>query len=148
MVNNPTVRALVVLLFLSFAGGCASLGQDAEVQVVQLVKSTESWDGRQLPAYPDGRPEVTILRITIPPKYRLPMHKHPVINAGVLLKGELTVITESGETLHLKPYDSLVEVVEKWHYGVNEGDEPAEIIVFYAGEKGKPITVKKTGDKK
>jgi len=23
-----------------------------------------------------------------------------------------------------------------------EGDEPAEIIVFYAGEKGEPITIK------
>jgi quercetin dioxygenase-like cupin family protein len=135
-------RVVYSILLLGLLSGCASIGYDADVQVVQLVKSTRSWDGRQLPSYPNGRPEVTILRITIPPKYTLPVHKHPVINAGVLLKGELTVITKKGETLHLKPYDPIVEVVEKWHYGINEGDEPVEIIVFYAGEEGKPITVK------
>ena len=72
------------------------------------------------------------------------MHKHLVINAGVLLTGKLTVVAEDGHTLHLKAGDSIVELVNKWHYGRNEGDEPAEIIVFYAGTPGTPITVKKT----
>jgi quercetin dioxygenase-like cupin family protein len=44
----------------------------------------------------------------------------------------------------MKAGDSIVEVVNKWHYGINEGNEPAEIIVFYAGIKGKPVTVEKT----
>ena len=35
-----------------------------------------------------------------------------------------------------------MEVVHTWHYGINDGDGPAEIIVFYAGEKDTPITVK------
>jgi len=43
----------------------------------------------------------------------------------------------------MKPYDPIVEVVNTWHYGRNEGDKPAEIIVFYAGEKGDPVTIKK-----
>lgn len=72
------------------------------------------------------------------------MHEHPVINAGVLLKGELTVVTEGGKTLHLKAGDALIEVVDTWHYGKNEGAEPAEIIVFYAGTEDEPITVRKT----
>ncbi len=109
-----------------------------------LVKSSSSWDGEILPDYPKGKPEVTILRITIPPKVQLPLHKHLVINAGVLLKGELTVVTEDKKTLHLKAGDSIVEVVNKWHYGKNEGNEPAEIIVFYAGIRGTPITIKET----
>jgi hypothetical protein len=33
-------------------------------------------------------------------------------------------------------------VVNTWHYGINEGDLPAEIIVFYAGVVDSPITVK------
>jgi quercetin dioxygenase-like cupin family protein len=70
------------------------------------------------------------------------LHQHPVINAGVLLQGELTVETNEGKTLHLKAGDPIVEVVNTWHYGINEGDEPAEIIVFYAGVQGKPITTK------
>lgn len=113
------------------------------VTVDTLAKTSSSWDGTALPGYPKGEPEITILRITVPPKVQLPLHKHPVINAGVLLKGQLTVVTEDKETLHLKAGDAIVELVNKEHYGKNEGDEPAEIIVFYAGAKGRPITVKK-----
>lgn len=114
------------------------------VDVEILAKTNESWDGRDLPNYPEGKPNITILRIKIPPKVELPLHEHPVINAGVLLKGELTVVTKDRETLHLKAGDSIVEVVDKWHYGKNEGTETAEIIVFYAGIQGSPITIKET----
>lgn len=118
--------------------------QDAKaVKVDVLAKTSSSWDEKALPAYKKGRPEVTILKITIPPRTELPLHKHPVINAGVLLKGELTVVTEANDTLHLKAGESIVEVVNTWHYGINEGNEPAEIIVFYAGLQDIPITIKK-----
>jgi len=137
----------LVLLVLSVHGSAYALQdqpvQQAEaVQVVRLIQSLNSWDGTPLPAYPAGQPEVTILRITVPPGVRLPLHEHPVINAGVLLRGELTVVTEQGEALHLKAGEPIVEVVDKWHYGTNEGSEPAEIIVFYAGVQGESITVK------
>ena len=112
------------------------------VKVDVLAKTSASWEGRSLPNYAKGKPEITILRIKIPQGVQLPLHKHPVINAGVLLKGELTVVTKDQETLHLKAGDSIVEVVDKWHYGINEGKEPAEIIVFYAGVQGIPITIK------
>jgi quercetin dioxygenase-like cupin family protein len=112
------------------------------IKVEVLAKTSVSWDGRDLPNYPKGKPEITILRIKIPPKVQLPLHEHPVINAGVLLKGELTVVTRDRETLHLKAGDSIVEVVGRWHYGKNESNEPAEIIVFYAGVRDKPITIK------
>ncbi|MCJ7773993.1 MAG: cupin domain-containing protein [Desulfobacterales bacterium] len=115
----------------------------ATVKVETLAKSKSSWDGNTLPKYGKGQPEITILRITIPPGDQLPLHHHPVINAGVLLTGELTVITEDNKTLHLKAGDSIVEVVNTWHYGKNEGKDPAEIIVFYAGISGDPITIKK-----
>lgn len=111
-------------------------------QVEVLAKTSSSWDQSQLPPYPEGIPEITILRITIPPGLQLPLHRHPVINAGVLLKGELTVTAEDHKVLHLNAGDSIVELVNKWHYGKNEGDEPAEIIVFYAGVVDEPITVK------
>ena len=52
-------------------------------------------------------------------------------------------MTEDNETLHMKAGDSIVEVVDKWHYGKNEGNVPAEIIVFYAGIVDTPITIKK-----
>ncbi len=110
--------------------------------VETLAKTSSSWDGKVLPNYPQGKPEITILRIRIPAGTKLPMHEHPVINAGVLLSGELTVVTKDKKMLHLKAGDSIVEVVNKAHYGKNEGTKTAEIIVFYAGEVDKPITIK------
>ena len=129
-----------VLLALLLPGHArAPEPEPEEVQV--LAQTTVSWDGTPLPRYPRAQPEITILRIVIPPHTQLPLHKHPVINAGVLLRGSLTVEAEDGQVLHLEAGDSIVELVNQWHYGRNDGDEPAEIIVFYAGVPGKPITV-------
>jgi hypothetical protein len=61
-----------------------------------------------------------------------------VINAGVLISGQLTIVTADGKTLHLKAGDPIVEVVNTLHYGINQGKVPAEIIVFYAGAVGTP----------
>ena len=131
-----------ICLILLFTGHVWAQEENA-VKIDVLAKTSISWDGMDLPQYEKGKPEITILKIKIPPKTKLPLHKHPVINAGVLLKGTLTVVTEDEEILRLKAGDSIVEVVNKWHYGINEGDEFAEIIVFYAGVEGSLITIKK-----
>jgi quercetin dioxygenase-like cupin family protein len=135
-------KLLYGICFVLFFSSNALAKDVITVQVDQLAKSSLSWDGNHLPDYLKGTPEVTILRIKIPPGANLPLHKHPVINAGVLLSGVLTVFTEDGKTLHLKAGDSIVEVVNTWHYGKNEGGETAEILVFYAGVVGMPITIK------
>lgn len=130
--------------FLLLLGDCLLAAEPAGGVTAQtLVQSTKSWDGSKLPAYPKGQPEITILKITIPPGARLPIHKHPVINAAVMLRGELRVVAEGGKTQVLKKGDCLVELVNKWHYGENRGRKPVEILVFYAGIKGTPVTVKK-----
>ncbi len=140
----PGMR-LNVFLYITLAllfGLQAYAREPIAVKVETLVKSGSSWNGQVLPDYPEGRPEVTILRIAIPAGVKLPMHKHPVINAGVMTKGELAVTTAGGQVLHLKEGDPVVEVVDTWHYGENKGDEPAEIIVFYAGIEGEPLSIK------
>ncbi|MEY4484386.1 MAG: hypothetical protein RL693_1838 [Verrucomicrobiota bacterium] len=109
----------------------------------ELVKSTKSWDGDTLPAYPKGQPEISIRRIIIPAGAKLETHLHLVINAGVLLSGELTVVKVDGPTLHLKAGDPIVELVNKRHHAINEGKVPAEIVVVYAGVVGAQPTVLK-----
>jgi len=133
-----------ICLVLLLSSNVLLAGENA-VHVDVLAKTSLSWDGSRLPEYSKGTPEITILRIKIPPGVRLPLHKHPVINAGVLLNGELTVVTEDKRTLHLKAGESIVEVVDKWHYGKNDGNETAEIIVFCAGVLDTPISVEKQG---
>lgn len=112
------------------------------VTVDVLSKTTKSWDGTELLTYPEGIPEITILKITIPPNVKLSWHKHLVINAGIMLTGELSVITRDNEKLVLKAGDAIVEVVNKWHHGINEGPDPVEIVVFYAGVLDEPLSIK------
>ena len=132
----------VLCLTVLLSGNAWAVDANA-VDVDVLSKTGSSWDGRVLPDYPKGKPEITILRIKIPPGAELPLHKHPVINAGLLLSGELTVVTEDNRRLRLNAGESIVEVVNTWHYGKNEGDKDAEIVVFYAGIAGAPITINK-----
>ena len=133
------IVGICIVFFLSIN---AWADDPKNVVVETLAKSSTSWDGVVLSEYPKGKPEITILRIKIPAGAELLMHEHPVINAGVLLSGELTVVAKDKKTLHLKAGDSIVEIVNKAHYGKNEGTKMAEIIVFYAGTVDKPITVK------
>jgi quercetin dioxygenase-like cupin family protein len=137
------VRLLPTLLLLVILSTPVCALETTGVAVETLARGSVSWEGTELPAYPQGQPQVTILRIRIPPGTTLPMHTHPVINAGVLISGALTVITEKNETLRLKAGDPIIEVVDKWHYGKNEGTEPADIIVFYAGTTESPLSVKR-----
>jgi quercetin dioxygenase-like cupin family protein len=129
--------------FAQSKDGDASKKQNlGEIKVIQILKSSKQWDGSPLPPYPSKNPEITILSYEIPPGIRLPMHKHPVINAGVVLQGKLTVITKDGKQLNLNAGDSIVELVDKWHYGVNQDTVPVKLIMFYAGEVGTPLVIK------
>ena len=76
-----------------------------------LAKSGASWNGAALPAYPTTAPEITVVRITIPPHHALPLHKHPIINAGYLVSGAITVVAESGEKHEVRAGDALIELV-------------------------------------
>lgn len=138
------MKKLVCVLFLASLLTAALQAQDSTgVTISVLAKGDSSWAGTLLPAYPDKQPEITILKITIAPGAALPMHRHPVINAGVVLSGELTVVTEAGQTNHLKAGEGLIEVVDRWHYGKNDGKVPVVLVVFYAGAVGQPVTLYK-----
>ncbi len=43
--------------------------------------------------------------------------------------------------MQLQAGQGLIEMLNQPHYGTNNGTEPAEIVVVYAGVKGQPITV-------
>jgi quercetin dioxygenase-like cupin family protein len=112
-----------------------------EISAEVLSKTTTSWNGATLTDYPDGQPEITILKVIIPPKATLHWHKHPVINAGYVAKGQLKVETESNDVLNLKQGDTIVELIDTWHRGINETKNPVELIVFYAGVVGSPLSI-------
>ena len=137
---------LVMLLTLPLGAGeiRADDGHGAEklgVTIKELVNSTKEWDGQSLPEYPDGQAEIKVLRIKIPSGVTLPWHYHPVINAAVILKGNLELYLEDGRTKVFGPGEALVEVVNTVHAGKSIGNDDVELVVFYAGSKGQSTTV-------
>lgn len=112
-----------------------------EIEKNILVKTTKSWNGDTLPLYSKGQPEITIIRIKIQPGEKLPWHYHPFANAGVLISGELKVVTKKGEVLYLTAGKSIVETVNTLHYGINESKEVADLIIVYSGIEDKSVTI-------
>ena len=106
-----------------------------------LLKSSTQRNGDLLPKYPRSNPEITILKITIPPKTGLPPHTHPVINSGVILKGVLELTNKDGTKQIFKKDEAFNEVINIVHTAKVIGETPVEVIVFYAGTKKLPITI-------
>ncbi|MNQ96213.1 Cupin domain protein [compost metagenome] len=153
MSSHPPVKSrfttvLVSSLFLFSGSVHASTAVTAEpqIEVTQLLKTTQSWDGAQYRKYPEGQPEVSVLRYKIPAHSSLPWHTHPVVNVAYVISGHLTVIRkDNAKTLVIGPGDVLPEIVGAFHRG-ESGDEPVELIVFYAGTPTVPLTVKSKPD--
>lgn len=110
------------------------------IQSETLLQSRASWDGEPYTAYPAGQPQLSVLKITIPPHTQLKWHTHPMPNAAYILSGELTVEKkEDGKTQHFTAGQVVAELVDALHRG-ETGDAPVTLIVFYAGIEGMPLS--------
>ncbi len=138
--------ALLLLFTVQFAAepACSHDGHGAAklgVKVKELANSSKEWDGNLLPNYPEGQPEIKVLRIQIPAGVTLPWHYHPVINAAVVLEGSLKLYLKNGTTKTYGPGEALIEVVGTVHAGQAIGSDDVDVLVVYAGAKGMPTTV-------
>lgn len=131
------------LLCLSLTGcisTSASLDPPAPTTIEReiLLQSSSSWDGTPYTAYPDGRPELSVLKIKIPANSALGWHTHPIPNAAYIAKGELTIEIQDGKSKTFKQGEVLSEVVDIIHRG-KTGNQPTELVIFYAGSPGIPL---------
>ncbi len=126
---------LILLIFTS----TTVFGANSET----VIKTNVYWNQEPIKAIHIEQPQVTILKITIPTGEKLSMHKHPMLNVGYMIKGELTVYSEKGEKLVLKAGDPIVELVDTWHYGENTGPEDVVLVVTYVGNKEEDLSIKK-----
>ena len=108
-----------------------------------VLNTTSTWDGTEYNKLKIKKPEVTVLKITINVGEELPMHKHDLVNIAYVKKGTLTVVTDDNKEITLHEEEVLPELIGKYHYGKNTGNEPVELIVFYLGQKGTPLSVNK-----
>ena len=118
-----------------------TVSYSAEKEV--LLKTTSTWDNAKYKKIKIKKPEVTVLKIIINVNEELLIHKHDLVNIAYVKKGTLTVITEDNKKITINEGEVLPELIGKYHYGKNTGNQPVELIVFYIGEKGTPLSVNK-----
>ena len=137
MYKNIKLMTLVLISILFLQNSVYSA--DKEI----LLKTTQTWDKCEYKKVKIKKPEVTVLKINIGVGESLPMHRHDLINIAYVKEGTLTVITDKNEQITVKEGECLPEIIGKYHYGKNDGDKPVELVVFYVGEKGCPLSVNK-----
>ena len=112
-----------------------------EVLTTELIRTTQSWDGAELPDYLQGRPEVVAVKYEIPAGQKLGWHHHPVMNHGILVQGELTIVSLDGKEKTVHEGEAVVEMVGTIHHGENRGVKPVLLYMFYLTQEGLPLSV-------
>lgn len=146
MMNKKLLMLTVGLLFLcTMAVVIVSSRSEAknEENVVseELIRTSQSWDGVALPDYLKGRPELVAMKYVFPAGKKLGWHHHPVMNYGILVQGELTIIGLDGTEKTVHEGEPVVEMVNTIHHGENRGSKPVILYMFYLSQKDMPLAV-------
>ena len=112
-----------------------------QVQTTELIRTSQSWDGAELPDYLVGRPEIVAVKYEIPAGQKLGWHHHPVMNFGILVQGDLTIVSQDGTEKTLHEGEAVVEMVGTVHHGENRGLKPVVLYMFYLSQPGLPLSV-------
>ena len=140
------LTAILVCGATTFLTACKTTKSlnDSSAQVVkseELIRTSQSWDGVELPDYFQGRPELVAVKYVFPVGQKLGWHHHPVMNYGVLVQGELTIIGQDGKEKVVHEGEAVVEMVNTIHHGENRGTKPVILYMFYLSQKGQPLAV-------
>ena len=136
-----SIAALALLAGLSACTTAPKAPASAAVSTTELIRTSQSWDGAELPDYPAGRPELVAVRYVFPAGRKLGWHHHPVMNYGVLQQGELTIIGLDGKEKVVLDGEAVVEMVDTIHHGENRGTKPVILDMFYISQEGLPLAV-------
>ena len=107
----------------------------------ELIRTSQSWDGVELPDYFKGRPELVAMKYVFPAGQKLGWHHHPVMNYGILVQGELTIIGQDGKEKVVHEGEAVVEMVNTIHHGENRGSKPVILYMFYLSQNDMPLAV-------
>jgi quercetin dioxygenase-like cupin family protein len=146
--NCIALTAIIAAASLSNAYAQAGADKVEPAQREVLLQADQSWNGKPYTQYPKGRPELTMLKVTLAPHTVLPWHTHPFPNAGYVLSGTLTLHDKaSGKTRVVHQGEAFAESVDDIHRG-EAGDEPAVLLITYAGTPGVATSIPAKGEQK
>lgn len=111
--------------------------------IKELLKTDSTSIGQKL-SYPEvASPEVTMLKITIPPGNSTGWHKHNIPVFAYVVKGTLTVETEDHRVIKFKEESTFAEMRDTYHNGKNMEDSDLVLIAIYMGGKEQKLSIPK-----
>ncbi|MGE0096309.1 MAG: cupin domain-containing protein [Alphaproteobacteria bacterium] len=132
------IAAAISILVLAGANAWAADAPKVTVKPVLSTTTTASGQPVTVPA----NPQVIVSTYDIPVGAVLPFHKHPFQRYAYVMAGDLSVVNrDTSETYRYKTGDFIVEVLDQWHMGRNEGKTPVKLLVIDQVEPGKPNVV-------
>ncbi|MGY2293592.1 cupin domain-containing protein [Pseudomonas sp. SDO5511_1_S431] len=141
VLNKALFFALISLVMTGFSMAAEKNDGVQQLKFEKILVTDRSWDGVPLTDYPRAQPELSVIKVEIPPHTSLDWHTHTIPSVGYLIKGSLTLINKvTGEQVIAREGGALAETLNSVHKGVS-GDTGATLIVFYAGTKGTPLSV-------
>ena len=109
----------------------------------RVIIATETTTDGQPVRYPKSdQGKITVMEVTIAPGAETGWHKHSVPVYAYVMAGTLSVSLKDGKTFEFTAGDAIIEVVDTFHNGINKGDTPVKLIVFYTGVKDVPNVIK------
>lgn len=111
------------------------------IKTTNLIRTSQSWDGAPLPDFPQGKPELQVIRLDFPVGAKTGWHHHTVVNYGIVQQGDLTIVCQDGAERTFHEGEALVEVIGTIHRGENRGKKPVILNMFYFSAPGAEITI-------
>jgi quercetin dioxygenase-like cupin family protein len=138
--DGEPMLVIIILLSTLFQHGKGTRNDQPGVRTETLLRSSASWDGEAYKSYLTAQPELSIVKITLPPHTKLEWHSHPMPSAAYIVAGELTLERKKdGKKRYFAAGQAVSETVDTLHRG-EAGNEPVILIAFYAGSPDVPFT--------
>ena len=140
-------RTNIILLVLLLTGPGIVLAIDGSdmIKATPVLKAQRTWIGQDI-VYPEGQAEMSGVVIEMVPGGETGWHKHPVPSVGCVIEGQLEVHFKSGEVKKLNAGEAAAEAVNVWHNGVNVGEGPVKLVVFYVGTPNAKLTERESSE--
>ncbi|MGH6872594.1 MAG: cupin domain-containing protein [Rhizomicrobium sp.] len=120
---------LLIATLMALACGSALAANSPAPVTTPVAKTTTTVTGQTIVVPPN--PEVRVVTVTFPPGARLPVHKHLFPHYVYVLKGTLTVVNvETGKSMQMREGSFFAEMIDTWHYGINNTAAPIDLLVI------------------
>jgi quercetin dioxygenase-like cupin family protein len=120
----------------------ASSVQAAPQPEIQELFRASRTPGARIVAYPQGTPEMRVVRVSLPVGATIPLHTHPSPVVVVVTKGAMTNVrlVDGKEVMSvIRAGNGFLEGhPDEPHYVTNKGPETAEAMVTFASVEGLP----------